>query len=335
MLVVWLWIAFIALVLTILALDLGVLNRKARVVSTRQALGFSGFCAVLAVAFSGAVYWLYAQGWLRAVHPDTGAHLTPRDAALQFLTGWVVEQSLSLDNIFVIALIFSYFAVPRIYQHRTLFWGIMGALIMRGIMIAAGTALIQRFTWIIYVFGVLLLITAAKMLFHGDEQVEPDKNPLVRLARRFYPVTPTFVGERFFTRLDGRRAITPLFLVLLVIESTDVMFAVDSIPAVFAITHPYNDPFIVFTSNVFAILNLRSLYFALAGLLERFRYLKSSLVLVLAYVGIKMLLSHHYPIPTGVSLAVIAAFLAGGIVISLVATERHPEPVKPQAEPPA
>lgn len=317
-----LWAGFVTLILAILAFDLGVLNRQARVVSLRRALLFSGFCAVLALAFSGVVYFLYSHGWLRAEAPD-GRLLTARDAALQFLTGWIVEQSLSLDNIFVIALVFSYFTVPRSFQHRTLFWGIMGALVMRGLMIGAGTALIQRFTWIIYVFGGLLLFTAGKMLFSREEHVAPERNPLVRLARRIYPVSPGFVRERFFTRLEGRRAITPLFLVLLVVESMDVMFAIDSIPAVFAITHPYNAPFIVFTSNVFAILNLRSLYFALAGLLERFRYLKSSLVLVLGYVGVKMLLSHHYPIPTGISLLVICGVLLGGVVVSMIAGRRR------------
>jgi len=201
---------------------------------------------------------------------------------------------------------------------------------MRGVMIGAGTLLIQRFEWIIYVFGVLLLLTAVKMFRAQTEQIEPEHNPLVRLARRLYPVTPGFEGEHFFTRLDGRRAITPLFLVLLVIESTDVLFAVDSIPAIFAITQ---DPFLVFTSNVFAILNLRSLYFVLAGMIDRFRYLKPSLVFVLAYVGVKMLLSHHYPIPTEVSLAVIVGILLFGVIASLAAERRGPPDPLSRAEP--
>lgn len=190
---IWLWLGFLVLVLAILALDLGVLNRKAHVVSTRQALLFSGFCAVLAVLFSGVVYLLYDRGIMSFVEPN-GVALSGKEAALRFLTGWVIEQSLSLDNIFVIALIFNYFAVPRIHQHRTLFWGIMGALVMRAVMILAGTALIHRFEWVIYIFGALLLLTAAKMMFSGDEKIEPERNPLVRLARNVYPVSPHFVG---------------------------------------------------------------------------------------------------------------------------------------------
>jgi len=211
-------------------------------------------------------------------------------------------------------MIFSYFRVPPAFQHRTLFWGILGALVMRGAMIAAGAALIARFEWVIYVFGALLVATAVKLLITRDDTVEPDRNPLVRLARKLYPVSPQFEGQRFFTQINGRRAVTPLFLVLLVVESTDVLFAVDSIPAIFAITQ---DPFLVFTSNVFAILNLRSLYFALAAVIGKFRYLKLSLVFVLAFVGVKMLLSHHYGIPTLLSLGVIAGILIAGVLASI------------------
>ncbi|HET53589.1 MAG TPA: TerC/Alx family metal homeostasis membrane protein, partial [Ignavibacteria bacterium] len=221
---------------------------------------------------------------------------------------------LSLDNIFVIAMIFSYFRVPDKYQHRVLFWGILGALVMRGIMIYAGAALIDRFDWMIYVFGGLLIFTAIKMLLSKNEEINPDDNPLVKLARKLYPVTGTYEGHHFFTKLNGRRAITQLFLVLLVIESTDVIFAVDSIPAIFAIT---TDPYIVFTSNVFAILGLRSLYFALAAMITKFRYLKISIVIVLIYVGIKMLISEVYHIPTLISLCVIILILGSGILASL------------------
>lgn len=318
--IVWLWLGFVAFVLGMLAIDLGVLNRGAKVISTGMALIWSGFCVALALGFTVVVYYLYEYdlgGVASAVgHPKNG-----QEAALQFLTAWLIEQSLSLDNIFVIAVIFNYFSVPREYQHRTLFYGILGALIFRGIMIAAGVTLIHYFEWVIYIFGAVLIWTGLKMLLAGDEKIEPERNPLVRAARRLYPVSGTFEGERFFTRVDGRRAVTPLFLALLVIESTDILFAVDSIPAVLAIT---KDLFIVFTSNVFAILNLRSLYFALAGMLEAFRYLKYSLVLILLYVGVKMILSHHLPIPTALSLGLIAASLAGGMLASMFVPRRSP-----------
>lgn len=317
--VVWLWIGFIVFVLVMLALDLGVLNRKAHVIRTREALAWTSLCIVLALLFNGLIYFMYRYHWL-GIGTGEGA-LTGKDAAIQFFTGWVVEYSLSLDNIFVIAVIFGYFGVPPKYQHRVLFWGILGALILRGLMIAAGTALIQRFEWTIYVFGGLLIVTAIKMLLTQTDEVEPEKNPLVRLARRLYPVTSDFHEQKFFTHIDGKRAITPMFLVLLVVESTDVLFAVDSIPAIFAIT---KDPFLVFTSNVFAILGLRSLYFALAGMMGMFRYLKASLVFVLAFVGVKMILSHHYHIDTMVSLAVIVGILGVGIVASLIGKKDSP-----------
>jgi len=309
----WLWFGFIVFVLTMLALDLGVFHRHAHVVSVREALSWCGVCAALSLVFTVVLYFMYENHWLgmglKEGHTEDGWK-----AAIDYLTGYIIEMSLSLDNIFVIAVIFGYFCVPELYQHRVLFWGILGALIMRGVMIAAGAALITRFEWIIYVFGGLLILTAVKMLITNNEDIHPDRNPLVRLARRFYPVTPNYEGEHFFSRIDGRRAVTPLFLVLLVVESTDVLFAVDSIPAIFAITR---DPFIVFTSNVFAILCLRSMYFALAGMISKFRYLKVSLVFVLAYVGVKMLLSHHVHIPTLVSLSVIVGMLAVGILASI------------------
>lgn len=321
MVVFLLWAGFILFIIAMLALDLGVLHRGAKIIPTRSALLWSGVCVILALAFSVAVYFLYDRELIGTVLED-GRRLSGREAAMQFIAGWLIEQSLSLDNVFVIALIFVYFGVPREYQHRTLFWGIMGALIMRGLMIAAGTALIQRFDWIIYLFGALLVYTAIKMLLVKHEDVHPDRNPLVKLARRIYPVASHFEGEKFFTHLNGKRAMTPLFLALLVVESTDVIFAVDSIPAVFAVTMPFNDPFIVFTSNVFAILNLRSLYFALSGLMEKFKQLKYSLVLVLAFVGVKMLLTHHVEIPTGVALGVVATLLAGGVLVSIVVNRR-------------
>jgi tellurite resistance protein TerC len=312
--VTWLWVGFILFVIAMLALDLGVFNRKAHVIGIREALGWTAFWVVLALCFNVAIYFMYEHQWcgigVEVGHPTGG-----QQAALDFLTGYVIEKSLSLDNIFVIALIFSYFGVPAIYQHRVLFWGILGALVMRGAMILAGAALIKRFDWIVYVFGGFLILTAVKMLVVRHDTIDPNRNPLVRFARKVYPVSANFEGPKFFTRMHGVRAITPLFLVLLVVESSDLMFAVDSIPAIFAVTH---DPFLVFTSNVFAILGLRSLYFALAGMMGKFQYLKTSLVFVLAYVGVKMILSHHYPIPTPVSLAVIAGVIVVGVIASLV-----------------
>lgn len=340
---VWVWGAFIAFVLGMLALDLGVINRGAHVIRSRQALLWAGFCALLAVLFSGLVYLIYENKWWGIESTMSG-----EKAATVFLTGWIIEQCLSLDNIFVIAMIFAYFGVPMKYQHRTLFWGIMGALVMRLGMIMLGAVLIQRFFWITYVFGGLLLLTAWKMLRAGDEAVHPDRNPLVRLARRLYPVSSGFDQQYFFTRIaaDGsstapapsgaayatRVAATPLLLVLIAIESTDVIFAVDSIPAIFSIT---SDAFIVFTSNVFAILNLRSLFFTLSDMLDRFSRLKYSLVIILAYLGVKMivkpLIGHGDERVEEtffiITLLVVGVSLAGGIVASIAA------PAKPKRAP--
>jgi tellurite resistance protein TerC len=315
---IWLWVGFLVVILGLLALDLGVLNRKAHIISTAEALKWTSFWVVLALLFSIVVYFIYEYHTL-GIGREAGSVLNGRTAATLYLTGYIIEESLSLDNMFVIALIFSYFRVPPQHQHRALFWGIIGALVLRGVMILAGAALIRRFDWVIYVFGGLLLLSAVKMLLTKEEKVEPEKNPFVRLARRLYPVSPDFVGQQFFTRLNGRRAITPMFLVLLVVESTDVIFAVDSIPAIFAVT---TDPFIVFTSNVFAILGLRSLFFVLAGMMRKFEYLKFSLVFVLAYIGVKMLLSHHVEIPAWISLSVVCGTLAIGIVASIRSTRR-------------
>jgi tellurite resistance protein TerC len=308
-----LWIGFLALILAILLFDLLLVNRDAHVIPMRTALGWTCTYATLALAFGGVVYLLFANAWAGA-GTDFGIGLTAREAALQYLTAWVLEQSLSLDNVFVIALVFAYFGVPLSQQHRVLFWGILGVLVMRGIMIAAGAILIARFDWIVYVFGGFLLLTAAKLLLAGDGEVHPNRNLFVRLFRRMYPVTDGFRGSRFFVVENGRRAMTPLFLALIVVESTDLLFAVDSIPAVFAVTQ---DPFLVFTSNIFAILGLRSLYFTLAGLMERFRHVKLALVFILAYVGVKMMLSHHVQIPDVLSLSIIAGALSLGVLASL------------------
>ncbi|MDH3216284.1 MAG: TerC family protein [Candidatus Krumholzibacteria bacterium] len=314
----FIWAGFLAMITAFLALDLGVFHRRAHVVGIREAFLWTTVWVILAMGFTVAVYFMYGHHWL-GLGLEVGHELSGRQAAEQFLTGYIIEKSLSLDNIFVIALIFSYFGIPAAFQHRVLFWGILGAVAMRGAMIVAGAALLRRFDWVAYILGLFLLATAVKMLIVRHDNLEPEKNPLVRLARRFLPFSENPDGDRFFTRLDGKRAATPLFLVLLLVESADVLFAVDSVPAIFAITR---DPFLVFTSNVFAILGLRSLYFALAGAMSRFRYLKMSLVFVLAFVGIKMLLSHHHQVPAIVSLLFIIGILAVGIVASVVGAKR-------------
>lgn len=316
---IWLWVGFIVLVLSFMALDLGVFHRKAHAIRTREALGWTAVWITLALCFNVLVYFLYQNQWL-GMGTEVNQASSGKDAALQFLTGYILEQSLSVDNIFVFVVIFSYFGVPMKYQHRVLFWGILGVLILRGIMIALGAALIARFDWISYLFGGFLILTAVKMLLVQQDNIEPENNPLVRLARRWFPVSSSYEGSKFFSCVDGRRVITPLMLVLLMVESTDVMFAVDSIPAIFAITQ---DTFIVFTSNVFAILGLRSLYFAVAGMMSKFRYLKVSLVFVLAFVGVKMILAHHYPISIPVSLSVIVGILLVGVLASLAASQRE------------
>jgi tellurite resistance protein TerC len=313
------WLGFIVLVVALLWLDLGVLNRHNRVMGTREALRWTALWVSVSLAFNVFVYFLYERR-LGGFQSTLGGW----DAAKVFFAGYLLEYSLSLDNVFVIALIFQYFAVPPASQHRALFWGILGALIFRGVMIVAGAALLGRFEWMMYVFGAILLLTAIRMLRSDNEQVEPEHNPLVRFARRVYPVSSAYDGARMFTRLpDGRWAMTPLFLVLLVIESTDVIFAVDSIPAVFGVTR---EPFIVFTSNIFAILGLRSLYFVLAGMMRRFHHVKTSLIFVLAFIAVKMLLAEHVHISIDASLAVLATAIGLGVVASLLsAPPRTPE----------
>lgn len=364
---IWLWIGFITFVLVMLALDLGVFNRKAHVVSAKEAMRWVATFVGMGLAFNVAVYFIYQNNWmgigsrfLETLPPgaeSVDAANIGMTAAMQYLAGWLTEYALSVDNIFVIAMIFGYFKVPAKYQHRVLFWGIMGALIMRGIMIVAGVALVQRFEWVLYIFGIILIVTAIKMVSGGENDFEPEKSRTLRIARRVFPVSAAYEGQKFFTRLPvdgagegsgagggarraGKLAITPLFLVLLIVEVTDVIFAIDSIPAIIGITR---DPFLVFTSNVFAIMGLRSLYFALSNLLDKFHYLKYSLSAVLAFVGVKMLLegSHllrklenvlpgsmgglvawipegHIHIPAPVSLGVIVVSLAIGVVASLI-----------------
>ena len=318
------WIAFIILVIILLAFDLGVFHRKIHVINAREALLWTLFWVMLSLAFNGIIYFMYQHHWL-GIGTDIGHQLTGTQAALQYFTGYVLEKSLSLDNIFVIAMIFAYFDVPLKLQHRVLFWGIVGALLMRGMMILGGAALISRFQWMTYVFGAALIVTAVKMLVTRHDTIDPEKNVFVRLARRFFTVTASYEDSRFVLRANGKTIITPLLIALIVIESTDVMFALDSIPAIFAVTR---DPFIVFTSNIFAILGLRSLYFALAAFMNRFRYIKMSLVFVLAFVGVKMLLANHHHINTAVSLAIIAGILVVGIAASVYAGSRDTAPLQ-------
>ena len=303
----WLWIGFNVFVLAMLALDLGVFHRKSHAVSGREALTWSLVWISLSLVFNAAIYFY----WDRMAPNST---YTNSEAALAFLTGYLIEKSLSVDNIFVFILIFSFFAVPAAYQHRVLFWGILGALIMRGTLIAVGAALLHEFHWIIYVFGAFLIFTGIRMAWQHDEEVHPDKNPMVNFFRRFMPVTKTFEKDRFFVRRAGKLFATPLFLILLVVESTDLVFAVDSIPAIFAVTQ---DPFIVYTSNVFAILGLRALYFLLANVMDKFQYLKFGLSAVLVFIGIKMVIVDFYKIPTVLSLVVVATILMISVLLSL------------------
>lgn len=326
-----LYLGFVAFILILLALDLGVLRRGHRVMSVRGALGWSAAWIGLGLAFTAFIYFGYEHHWLGlGTTPDATGYNDGRSAALKYLTGFVVEKSLAIDNIFVIATIFAMLEVPERYQHRVLIWGIVGALLMRGAMIALGAALIAEATWIVYVFGGFLLLTGLKMLRH-DAPSDPERGLLVRAVRRVIPVSPQFHGAAFFVRVGGARLATPLFLALVLVELTDVLFSVDSIPAIFAVT---TDAFLVFTSNVFAILGLRSLYFALAGMMARFKYLKVALALVLVVIGIKMLahawleawLGAHFNLYV---LALVAGLLAVGVLASLYATRPAREPLPP------
>ncbi len=291
------WIFFNVFVLVMLALDLGIFNRKSHVFSVKEALTWTLVWVSLALVFNAIIYFWRGQ-----------------QKALEFFTGYLVEKALSVDNIFVFIMIFSYFSIPPQFQHKVLFWGIIGALILRVIFIFAGVALIEKFHFTIYLFGALLIYTGYKMFNHNKTKIEPDKNPLLRIFKKFVPVTPVLHEDRFFIRLDGKRFATPLFLVLILIETSDLIFAVDSIPAILAITQ---DQFIVYTSNVFAILGLRSLYFALAGIVRRFWLLSYGLAVVLIFVGIKMLTIDIYKIPIEWSLLFIASIIAASIVLSL------------------
>jgi tellurite resistance protein TerC len=303
----WHWAGFVLCVLVFLALDLGVFHRKAHVVGFKEALAWTGLWVTLALLFGLVIAPALVPEW-------------QLQQTVEFITGYVIELSLSMDNVFVIALIFTHFAVPSRHQHRVLFWGILGALIMRGLMIWLGVELLHRFDWLLIALGAFLVVSGIKMIFTQEKESDPEKTMVVRLTRKFFPVSSTFDGQKFLTRINGRTLLTPLALVLLLVEATDLIFALDSIPAIFAIT---KDAFIVFTSNVFAILGLRSLYFVLAGAIQYFRYLKIGLSIVLVFIGLKMVLEHYLPIPTPLSLGVVVLIIAGSILLSVKATRRE------------
>ena len=309
---IWHWIGFIIAILLFLALDLGVFHKRAHVVRFKEALGWTIVWFTLAMLFTVTLF--YKRN---------------KDEALEFFTGYIIELSLSMDNVFVIAVIFGYFRVPSEYQHRVLFWGILGALIMRGIMIGIGVALISAAHWVLYIFGAFLIYSGIKMVTADDEGVHPEKNPLIKIARRFFPISNDFDGQRFITVVNQTKMFTPLVPVLIMVETTDLIFALDSIPAIFAVTQK---PFIVFTSNVFAILGLRSLYFVLAGAIQYFRYLKYGLSLVLVFIGLKMLIAEIFPINPLISLVVVGLIIATSIIVSLVsASHKSNESPKPHA----
>lgn len=303
---------FLVFVGVMLAIDLGVFHRKSHTVSIREAGIWTMVWVSLACLFAAGL-------WVRQGSADS----------LAFIAGYIIEYSLSMDNIFVFVLIFTFFAVPPTYQHRILFWGILGALVMRGIMIGVGAALIDRFHWIIYIFGAFLVFTGVRMAFHNDDEVRPDQNPVIRLFTHFIPVSRDYDGDRFFTWQNGRRMATPLAVVLVMVESTDLIFAVDSIPAIFAVT---TDPFLIFTSNVFAILGLRSLYFVLRGAIDKFHYLKLGLAAVLTFVGAKMLLGYWFHLPIQISLAIIGGLLAVSVLASLLRPRPADEPTERPAD---
>ena len=304
------WISFLAAILLFLALDLGVFNKTPHLISTKEASKWTAIWVTLSFLFSGIIYWLYSNDYIS--NPD---RLKPVAASIKYITGYLIELSLSVDNIFVIAIIFAAFRIPKKYQHRVLFWGILGAIIFRGLMIYFGVLLIHKFSWTTYVFGIFLIFTAAKMLFtKEDEKFEPKKSFVYRILRKIIPVTSHIDGEHFFVKRRYITAATPLFVALIVIEVMDVIFALDSVPAILAIT---SDPFLVFSSNIFAILGLRSMYFFLANMLEKFAHLEYSLIAILSFVGFKMLSHDFVEIPEWFSLAFIALSLLIGIIVSL------------------
>ncbi|HNP67593.1 MAG TPA: TerC family protein [Aequorivita sp.] len=310
------WGIFIAFIILFLALDLGVFNRTPHVIKTKEAAIWTTVWVTLALGFSGIIYWLFKDGLV-----ENPTNLAPDVAVLKYITGYLIELSLSIDNVFVIAVIFSSFAIPQKYQHEVLFYGILGAIVFRALMIFFGVALINKFDWIIYVFGAFLLFTAFRMLTHKESEFDPKKSKMFRFLKKLFPVSYKMDGDKFFIKRMGVRAATPLFVALIIIELTDILFALDSIPAILAITA---DPFIVFSSNILAILGLRSMYFLISRMLTKFRYINYSLVVILAFVGVKMIISHNVEIPEWLSLTVIGVSLASGIIASIVIPDPNP-----------
>ncbi len=312
------WISFFIIVLLILILDLGVFNKTPHIISTKEATKWTAIWVSVSFLFSGVIYFIYDNQYI--ANPD---NLKPLSASIKFITGYLIELSLSVDNIFVIAIIFSAFKIPQKYQHRVLFWGILGAIFFRGLMIFFGVLLINKFQWTTYIFGAFLFFTAIKMLFSKDEdEFEPKKSFIFKMIKKIIPITTHVDGEHFFVKRKHIKAATPLFVALVVIEIMDVVFALDSVPAILAIT---NDPFLVFSSNIFAILGLRSMYFFLANMLEKFSYLEFSLIAILSFVGLKMLLHDFIEIPEWFSLVFIAISLLGGIIVSLQMNKKDPK----------
>ncbi|MCW5515305.1 TerC family protein [Muriicola sp. Z0-33] len=311
------WALFIFLIIIFLALDLGVFNKSDHVIKAKEASMWTALWVTVAMAFSGIIYWLFQSGII-----DNPSALTPGNAVMKYITGYLIELSLSIDNVFVIAVIFSAFQIPPKYQHRVLFWGILGAIVFRALMIVFGVTLITKFHWVIYVFGIFLLYTAYKMLQSDEHDFNPKNSFVFRQLKKFLPITYVIDGHNFFIRRGGVRAATPLLVALVVIELTDILFALDSIPAILAITA---DPFIVFSSNIFAILGLRSMYFLISRMLQKFRYINYSLVVILAFVGLKMLFSDFVHPPEWVSLTVIVLALSSGVIASLMIPEKEKE----------
>lgn len=313
------WGIFIAFIILFLALDLGVFNRNPHVIKTKEAAIWTTIWVTIALSFSGIIYWLFSDGLI-----ENPTNLSPNTAVLKYITGYLIELSLSIDNVFVIAVIFSSFSIPQKYQHEVLFWGILGAIVFRALMIFFGVALINKFDWIIYVFGAFLLITAFRMLLHKESEFDPKKSKMFRFMKKLFPVSYKMEGDKFFIKRMGVRAATPLFVALIIIELTDILFALDSIPAILAITA---DPFIVFSSNILAILGLRSMYFLISRMLTKFRFINYSLVVILAFVGVKMILSHNIEIPEWLSLSVIGVSLTGGIIASILIPDPNPQSI--------
>ncbi|MBX2931880.1 MAG: TerC family protein [Chitinophagaceae bacterium] len=310
-----LWIVFIAVIIIALIIDLGIFNKSPHVITTKEAAIWSSIWVSVAILFSGIIYIAFQKNWI-----DNPTNLTPINAVIKYITGYLIELSLSVDNIFIIALIFSSFAIPKKYQHEVLFYGVLGAIVFRAIMIVFGVALINKFSWIIYVFGAFLIFTAIKMLISHDKPSNPRESKIYKWIKKVYPVTKTVYNDKFFIKKVGIKFATPLFVTLIIIELTDIFFAIDSIPAILAIT---TDPFIVFSSNILAVMGLRSMFFLVAGMLDKFKYINFSLMVILAFVGVKMLLSHHIDIPDWLSLGVIVLSLACGMIASKIIKEKE------------